>query len=81
MTRIAQVLFAALVAATLGAFFVTQRLKQSPRLVQTLSVTRDYSPRLGFKRASIRVALCARDGRDLRAFHDFEVPNVAVVRL
>ena len=30
---------------------------------------------------SIRVALCARDGRDLRAFHDFEVPNVAVVRL
>ena len=30
---------------------------------------------------SIRVALCARDGRDLTAFHDFEVPNVAVVRL
>jgi broad specificity phosphatase PhoE len=30
---------------------------------------------------SIRVALCARDGRGLDAFHDFEVPNVAVVRL
>ena len=30
---------------------------------------------------SIRVALCARDGRDLHAFHDFEVPNVALVRL
>ena len=30
---------------------------------------------------SIRVALCSRNGRDLHAFHDFEVPNVAVVRL
>jgi broad specificity phosphatase PhoE len=30
---------------------------------------------------SIRVALCARDGRDLHAFHDFEVPNGALVRL
>jgi hypothetical protein len=60
MTRLAQVLFAALVAATLGAFFVTQRLKQSPRLVQTLSVTRDYSPRVKFKRAAIRIKLTRR---------------------
>jgi broad specificity phosphatase PhoE len=30
---------------------------------------------------SIRVMLCARDPRGLRAFHSFSVPNVAVVRL
>jgi broad specificity phosphatase PhoE len=30
---------------------------------------------------SIRVMLCSRDPRGLDAFHDFQVPNVAVVRL
>jgi broad specificity phosphatase PhoE len=30
---------------------------------------------------SIRVVLCSRDPRGLRSFHDFEVPNVAVVPL
>jgi broad specificity phosphatase PhoE len=30
---------------------------------------------------SIRVMLCARDPRGLDAFHEFEVPNVAVVSL
>ena len=30
---------------------------------------------------AIRVVLCSRDPRGLRAFHDFEVPNVAVVPL
>lgn len=30
---------------------------------------------------SIRVMLCARDPRGLDAFHDFDVPNVMVVRL
>jgi broad specificity phosphatase PhoE len=30
---------------------------------------------------SIRVVLCSRDPRGLDAFHDFEVPNVAVVTL
>jgi hypothetical protein len=60
VTRLAQVLFAALVAATLGAFFVTQRLKQSARLVQTLSITRDYSPRIHFRRAAIRLKLTRR---------------------
>jgi broad specificity phosphatase PhoE len=30
---------------------------------------------------SIRVILCARDPRGLDAFHDFDVPNVAVVPL
>jgi hypothetical protein len=61
VTRAAQVAFAVLVAATLAAFFVTQRLKQSSRLVQTLAVTRYYSPHLKFKRASIRIRLTRRD--------------------
>jgi broad specificity phosphatase PhoE len=30
---------------------------------------------------SIRVMLCQRDPRGLRAFHTFEVPNTAVIRL
>jgi broad specificity phosphatase PhoE len=30
---------------------------------------------------SIRVALCGLDPRGLDAFHDFDVPNVALVRL
>jgi broad specificity phosphatase PhoE len=30
---------------------------------------------------SIRVMLCRRDSRGLDAFHEFDVPNVAVVRL
>ncbi len=30
---------------------------------------------------SIRVVLCSQDPRGLAAFHDFEVPNTAVVRL
>ena len=30
---------------------------------------------------SIRVMLCARDPRGLDAFHQFEIPNVAVVPL
>jgi broad specificity phosphatase PhoE len=30
---------------------------------------------------SIRVMLCRDDARGLDAFHTFEVPNVAVVRL
>jgi broad specificity phosphatase PhoE len=32
-------------------------------------------------RGSIRVMLCRRDPRGLSAFHEFEVPNTAVVRL
>jgi broad specificity phosphatase PhoE len=30
---------------------------------------------------SIRVMLCSRDPRGLAAFHEFEIPNVAVLRL
>lgn len=55
MSRLAAVLFAVLVAATGAAFFVTQRLKQSPRLVRTLTVTRAISPHVPYRQASIRI--------------------------
>jgi hypothetical protein len=61
VTRLAQVVFAVLVAATLGAFFVTQRLKSSPRLVQTLSVSKLFSPNFPFRQAGIRIRLLRTD--------------------
>lgn len=61
MMRLAAAVFAVLVAATVGAFFVTQRLKQSPRLVRTLTVTRAISPHVPYKRASIRIRLTRSD--------------------
>ena len=61
MTRLAQVAFGVLVVATLGAFFVTQRLKQTPRLVQTLSVTEVFSPHVTYRKAGIRIRLKRTD--------------------
>jgi hypothetical protein len=40
----ARVIFGLLVLATFGAFFVTQKLKQAPRVVRTLSMTTLFSP-------------------------------------
>ena len=56
-TRSASLVFAALVAASAGAFLVTQRLKQAPRLVRTLTVTPAISPNVPYRRASIRLRL------------------------
>ena len=59
MTRLAQLTFALLVCATLGAFFVTQRLKRSPLVVRQRTVTDAFSPNGdGIReRASIRFSL------------------------
>lgn len=59
MTRIARTTFAALALATFGAFFVTQRLKQAPRVVRTLTVTDLFSPNGDHRHddATIRFAL------------------------
>jgi hypothetical protein len=70
VTRLARYAFAALVVATLAAFFVTQRLKQTPRLVQTLSVTRDYSPKVEFRRAGIRIRLRRTDDATVSVLDD-----------
>jgi N,N-dimethylformamidase beta subunit-like protein len=61
VTKLAQVVFGVLVLATLAAFFVTQRLKQTPRLVQTLSVTEVFSPHVEYRRAGIRIRLKRTD--------------------
>lgn len=61
MSRLAGVVFAVLVVATGAAFFVTQRLKQSPRLVRTLTVTRAFSPHIAYRQASIRIRLTRSD--------------------
>lgn len=58
----ARVVFGLLVVATFGAFFVTQKLKQAPRVVRTLSMTTLFSPN-GDKRreiATIRFRLESR---------------------
>ena len=44
MTRLAQIVFAVLVAATFGAFFVAQRLKHSPTALQGFTRTPVFSP-------------------------------------
>lgn len=62
MTAAARAVFAALLLATFGAFFVTQRLKNEPRVVRTLSLTNLFSPN-GDKRreeATIRFRLESR---------------------
>ena len=63
MTRLAQLTFALLVCATLGAFFVTQRLKRSPLVVRQRTVTDAFSPNGdGIReRASIRFSLQRSD--------------------
>ena len=58
--------------------------EQSDRVLAALSDVRaaDRLPALVVCHGgSIRVALCARDGRGLDAFHEFHVPNAALVRL
>lgn len=44
MSRVAAVVFAVLVAATFGAFFLAQRLKHSPTVVQQFTVRPQLSP-------------------------------------
>jgi hypothetical protein len=59
--RLAQIVFAALVLACLGAFVLTQRLKHTPTVVQSFKLTPIFSPnptghikeeRISFKLAS-----------------------------
>jgi hypothetical protein len=42
--RLAQIVFAALVLACLGAFLLTQRLKHTPTVVQSFKLTPIFSP-------------------------------------
>ncbi|MEI7626063.1 MAG: FlgD immunoglobulin-like domain containing protein [Actinomycetota bacterium] len=63
MTNFARIAFAALVLSTFGAFFVAQRLKQSPRVVRALTITTAFSPNNSgaLDRARIRFELKRSD--------------------
>ena len=66
MTTLARVVFLALVAATFGAFFVAQRLKGSPPVVQ-LSGRRWLSPNGDGRKDRARIALRVRESDVLTA--------------
>jgi flagellar hook assembly protein FlgD len=59
VTRLAQTIFALLVCATFGAFFVTQRLKRAPLVVRQLTVSDQFSPL--HRKATIRFQLKRSD--------------------
>ena len=63
MTAAARVVFALLVAATFGAFFLAQRLKHSPTVIQQVMVTPVFSPNRDgrFDRARINFKLKQAD--------------------
>jgi len=59
-------------------------LEQQQRVLAALSDIRAAGPGpflVVCHGGSIRVALCADDPRGLRAFHSFDIPNVALIRL
>ena len=81
--RLAQIVFAALVLACLGAFALTQRLKHTPTVVQSFKLTPIFSPnptghikeeRISFKLASadeVTVTILDREGDQLATLvHD-----------
>jgi broad specificity phosphatase PhoE len=59
-------------------------LEQQTRVLASLSEIRAAGPGpclVVCHGGSIRVVLCAGDPRGLRAFHSFDIPNVALIRL
>ena len=57
MTRPARVVFALLVAATFGAFFVAQRLKSADSVAEITRVTRFFSPHAAGKSVLFLIAV------------------------
>lgn len=66
MTRLSQGVFAALVVATFGAFFVAQRLKHSPTAVQGFSRTPIFSPNRDGRKDREHVVFKLRNADDVR---------------
>jgi hypothetical protein len=60
----APLIFAALVLATVGAFFVTTRLKRSPAVIERLTFTRHFSPNGDGRRDAALFALRLRKHDD-----------------
>ena len=82
MTRLARVVFALLVAATFGAFFVAQRLKSAESVAEITRVKRFFSPngdgrrdvnRIAFtvtEAGRVTVTIVDRDGERVRRLTD-----------
>ena len=82
MTRLARVVFALLVAASFGAFFVAQRLKSAESVAEITHVKRFFSPngdhrrdveRITFKvkqAGRVTVTIVNRDGDRVRRLAD-----------
>ena len=60
MTRLARVVFALLVAATFGAFFVAQRLKGAESVAEITRVKRVFSPNGDRRRDVERIAFTVK---------------------
>jgi hypothetical protein len=93
MTRTARLAFAALVLATVGAFFVTQRLKSSPPLVVRPHISSVFSPdpdarvrraKVSFwivRGDDVSVSIVDREGRIVRTLLDgFHLPERVRIR-
>ena len=72
MTRVSQLVFAALVVATLAAFLVAQQLKSTPALVQDVGASPLFSPNQDGRldRATIAFSLKQRDAVDVTVTDD-----------
>ena len=60
---LAGVVFGCLVAACLGAFFLTQRLKHTPTAVQTFELTPLFSPHRGARLEQEAISFKLKHGR------------------
>jgi hypothetical protein len=65
VTRLARVTFAALVVATFGAFFVTQRLKRTPPAVQAVRAVPLFSPNSDGRKDRARVSFTVKASDDV----------------
>ena len=65
MILLAQVLFAVLVIATLGAFLLAQRIKQQPKAVDAQTLTRVFSPNGDGRNEVARFSIRLRRGDDV----------------
>ena len=67
MSQLARVVFALLVAATFGAFFVAQRLKSAESVAEYTKVKRFFSPNGDGRRDVARITFKVKEADELTA--------------
>ena len=65
MSQLARVVFALLVAATFGAFFVAQRLKSAESVAEITKVRRYFSPNGDGRRDVTRITFTVKEADEL----------------